>query len=701
MKRPFQLVLLLLSCWHCRTPLPETDVAKTRTLKAPAGAPSLVLITLDTTRSDFIGAYGNDFVATPQLDKLAAAGTHYKHAISPAPLTLPAHASILTGLSPLEHGVRQNGSVALQRTVPTLATLLKEQGYLTGAVVGSRVLDRRFGLDNGFDYYSDDMAAENLGEYGYPERDAAAVTEAALAWLGSLAEDQPYFLWVHYYDPHSPYAPPAEYRKGDAEIDQYAGEIEYMDAQIGRLLAGLPGEPGQQVIAVVGDHGESLGEHGERTHGIFLHRASLEVPLIVTGPGVPAGSEHHEAVSIQRLTASLHRLALKTEAPKAMDAPLPDLFEDETEFQVKPIYSEATMPENAYGWQTLRAVTNQQYRLVVAPKPELYDFLNDPEELKNLIGTELDQARQLKHQLNQLDQTGPLYQGMDLAQDPELAAQLRSLGYMGSAPNKNDGIDPKDGIKLLAAFERAKEELESGNYLTAQQTLRALVKQNPSNLPFLNKLATAEVGAGNGEAAVASLRRAIALNPSLDFTHLALARVLGAQGKQEESRQELERVIKLNPRQADAILALAELAHSQGDMDRERVLLEEAKTNGTQSAAIYTRLGQLEMVAGELTRADSYFARATRQKPDLAVAWFLWAHLGEYQGKLRETLDRYQQAAKHDPTNPEIPLRVGNFYMNHGDFKNARGFLQKAARLGEGSAHGIQAAQLLAQMPKR
>src|SRR5262245_2554444 len=208
--------------------------------------PSLVLVTLDTTRSDHLGCYGGRTARTPLMDGLAAAGTRYARAISPSPLTLPAHTSLLTGLEPPEHGMRDNGFGTLPAGVPTLAEALAAQGYRTGAFVASRVLDRRFGLARGFDRYDDQMAAEDTGEYGYPERDAARVTTAALAWLagGTGPEhDRPYFAWVHYYDAHAPYEPPTPWRADTLE-GSYAGEISYVDSEIRRLFAALPASAG-------------------------------------------------------------------------------------------------------------------------------------------------------------------------------------------------------------------------------------------------------------------------------------------------------------------------------------------------------------------------------------------------------------------------------------------------------------------------
>ena len=236
-------------------------------LVAAPPPPSVVLITLDTTRSDYVGRTEDGVSLTPNLDALGRTGTRFSHALTATPLTLPAHCTLLTGLDPPSHGVRDNGVASLPENLPTLATVLAARGYETAAFVSSRVLDRRFGLARGFGLYDDFLVAERTGEQGYPERDAAAVTAAALGWAQLRQPGRSFFLWVHYYDPHAPYEPPGNWA-GASAARRYAGEIAYVDREIGRLLAGLP-DAGRRIVAAVGDHGEMLGEHGEKVALLF------------------------------------------------------------------------------------------------------------------------------------------------------------------------------------------------------------------------------------------------------------------------------------------------------------------------------------------------------------------------------------------------------------------------------------------------
>ncbi len=649
--------------------------------KARSDPPSLVLLTLDTTRADYLGAYGRAGAATPVLDRLAARGVRYARAITPSPLTLPAHASLLTGLDPPEHGVRENGTAVLPSELPTLATALAARGYATGAFVASRVLDRRFGLDRGFDVYDDRMTAEQLGQYGYPERDARAVTSAALAWLDRLPAGKPYFLWLHYYDPHAPYQPPPlrddSERAGarppeggqmqvQARIhdfhQEYAGEIAFVDREIGRLLAGLPAA--EQLVAAVGDHGEMLGEHGESGHGIFLYRAALEVPLILAGPGVPAGLVVEETVATRRLAPTLLRLLGDASGDAPLPGPgLPGLGEETPEL---PVYSEARMPASAYGWAALEAITDGPWRLIAAPRPELYNVADDPAEERNLLterraesahsrseGAQANhQARRLRAVLTAAEAGFERRRGAPAPEDPKLRADLRSLGYLSTTSGEEGTIDPKDGIRLLADFDRARHWISAGDNPRAVSLLQGLVARNPRNVPFRSRLAAAQLETGRGDAAVATYRAAIELNPRMDFLHRNLADAYFRLGHFAQARAEYQLALELNPRFAAAWLRLAEIAARAGQSAEERRLLLEAVATGTASVAVLSRLGQIEIAAGAPELAETHLRRATELAPTWSLPWLLRAQAAEARGDAGAAAEHYRRAAAVDPRSP-------------------------------------------------
>jgi choline-sulfatase len=640
-------------------------------------APDLLLVTLDTTRADAVGAYGGVGTDTPTLDALAAAGVRYASAWAPAPLTLPAHATLLTGVDPPQHGLRDNGWGRLPPDLPVLAEELRRHGYRTAAFVGSRVLDRRFGLDRGFDHYDDLATAERLGQYGAPERPAGEVVDAALAWLaaaeasasttaapgqqaqppsrtappsaaGSGAADgppatPPRFVWVHVYDPHAPYDPPVGAPGGEPghpapdERARYAAEVHYVDRELGRLLAGWPAGR-QRLVAVVADHGEAFGEHGEVGHGLLLYRSALEVPLILAGPGVPARTVVPSAVATRRLPATL--LALLGVTSPLPGPPLPLAGSH----QPAPIFHETWFPASAYGWSPVLAVTAGHRRAVAWPRPELYDLATDPDETRDRAaranGEEREVLRELRDHLRAAVPATPAPPALD----GETAAMLRSLGYLSGSGAAGDR-DPRSGLPLLARFTAAAARLERADTAGAVEELRQLVAASPESVPFLARLAAALTAAGRFDEALGTLDRALRRAPAHDQVHLQRAQLLHQLGRGAEARDAYDLVLRLDPRSATAWLGRAELALREGRPAEEEELLRAGVEAGTNSGLIFARLGELELRRGRLGAADGWLEKATGLLPEWAPAWALWAEVARRQGRPELAAERRRRAA--------------------------------------------------------
>jgi len=607
---------------------------------------SLILLTLDTTRADHLGSYGVRPGLTPNLDALATRGTRYARALSPTPLTLPAHCSLFTGLDPPRHGVHDNGTAALPEGLPTVAKVLADRGYATAAFVSSRVLDRRFGLGRGFGTYDDRMAAERMGEYGYPERNAEAVTTAALAWAAGRPRGRPYFLWVHYYDPHAPYTPPGEWTSATPAA-RYAGEIAYVDREIGRLLKALPADAARTLVAAVGDHGESLGEHGEAGHGIFLYRATLEVPLIVAGPGVPAGAVVRQTVGTRALPATLLKLLGLREEARAFGPELPGLPVSAKARGDGPVYSETFLPATAYGWSPLKAASDERWRFILAPRPELYDFVADPLEQRNLADARVEDRKRMERALAEIEGRGKDATAVPVKPDAELTESLASLGYHSGASGSRAGtLDPKDGIAMLAELDQAKQWLREGRQKEAVSRLEDLVRRSPGNVPFLVRLAVAQSAAGRADAGLATLKQAVGLNPRLDFLHAHLADAYLEQGRLLEARAEYELALELNPRFARVWLGLGEIASRSGEPGAELRLMRRAVAAGTDSALVWSRLAELELAAGDPAAAERSAREATRLVPELPQAWLVRGKVAEKSGRLEEAASLYEKARR-------------------------------------------------------
>lgn len=595
---------------------------------AALAAPDLVLITIDTIRADALAPWGGRAGVAPTLEGLAARGTVIERAIAPAPLTLPAHASLLTGLDPPAHGLRDNGVGALPPGITTLAEHLARLGWDTAAAVGSRVLDRRFGLDRGFARYDDGAPAERLGQYGYPERDAVATTDAALAVARQRQGERPLFLWVHYYDPHAPYEP----ADGSGSADPRASwerEISVVDRELGRLLAGLGPRP--RLVAVVGDHGEAFGEHGETGHGLLLHEAVLRVPLVLSGPGVPSGARVAGTFGAVALPATLLAVLGLPTLPGAADAIPLRGASGEPFGEPRAILSETWLPWTAWGWSPLQAVSEGAWRLVVGPKPRLHDLGTDPAERVDRLDDSPRVAHHLAAARAKLDdpdrRRAPAAGG-----DAQTAAALRSLGYVGAGSGRlppqdllaltRSGLpDPWLGPARLAEHERAKQLLEQGQTSAALAILDRLIAESPASVPFLSTRASAREARGDGPGALADLDQAITHAPALDFLALSKADLLARLGRKSDAETEWARALTLNPRQTAAWLALAEAAATAGDGGRERRLLEQGVAAGCESAALHLRLAQLDLAAGAVESALAHARKATEIAPPWGLAW--------------------------------------------------------------------------------
>src|SRR5262245_49483552 len=350
---------------------------------APAPTLNVLLVTLDTTRADHLGCYGDAAAATPTLDALAAEGVRFSQAFSPAPITLVAHASLLTGLPPFAHGLRDNGAGCLGPEVDTYPRFLGAHGYHTVAVIGSVVLARGFGLGQGFAIYDDQCPAGRVSG-GFRARRASDVTDAALRHLAERPRDKPCFLWLHFFDPHDPYEPPEPYK--DRFKDRpYDGEIAYADSELGRVIAALRQEGILENTLVVccADHGESLGEHGEQTHGFFVYDATQHVPLIMRGGGLPAGRVDSTLVSLIDVMPTVAGLIGLHEPPGSGRDLSTALLENRSVTE-RPVYLESYLTLVSLGWSGEEGWRTSRFKFIEAPRPELYDLSQDPGEKTSL-----------------------------------------------------------------------------------------------------------------------------------------------------------------------------------------------------------------------------------------------------------------------------------------------------------------------------
>ena len=454
----------------------------------PAERPSVLLITLDTTRADRLGAYGREQAGTRNLDALAREGALFEWAFTTVPITLPAHASILTGTYPDRHGVHDNGWVLPPEPV-TLAETFREADYRTAAFVSAFPLYSRFGLDRGFEVYDDELPGQRTARRSVQQRFAQEVVEEATTWLDRLDPEDPFFLWVHFYDPHNAYLPPPPYTQWYAS-DLYQGEIAYMDEWIGKLLERLE-ETGRDdiIVAVVADHGEALGEHGERTHAELIYNSTMRVPLILRGADFDAGRRISEPVSVVDLLPTLLDLvSLETPGEVQGISLAPALRGDSP--PSRSVYFESLYSRLHHGWSELRSIVREGWKYIEAPKStgkgELYALVADPDELDDRIAEHPDVAQRLREELH-AQRPGPTH-GSPLAPPPSLEEEeqrnLEALGYLTAktSPLGRDDLHPRDGVNVFALYQDAVDRIQGGRLHLALPLVEKIEREYPGSL---------------------------------------------------------------------------------------------------------------------------------------------------------------------------------------------------------------------------
>ena len=515
---------------------------------------NVLLITLDTTRADRLGCYGYPLAKTPVLDRLAAQGVVFERAYAPVPLTLPSHASMLTGLYPPEHGLHNNGQAALPVGLPTLATELKAGGYDTGAFVAAFVLDHKFGLQRGFETYDDNLSRSDPSLHGHHQyRDGSFVIDAALSWLRPRSQSRkPFFCWVHLFDPHFPYLA-HENRFGDQFADQpYDAELAYVDEQLERLISALEesGAMDNTVIVVVGDHGESLGEHGELSHSMTVYDATLRVPLLVVSP--KEGRKGHrvaEPVSLVDLAPTLLDQLGQKPIANASGRSLRSALRGET-LPSLPCYAETDEPYHAAHWSPLRALITSKWKYIRSPRPELYDLIADPPELRNLATEMPEQVQELEEELAAWEERMNERLADNVALTEQERRALSGLGYASFRDTIGEDEQPlrdvKDMLPYYHKLNDATAMIDAGHYDLAEPVLREVLAADDEYFAAHGELGRCLLRQNRLPEAVQSLRRAMELDPGAEGVQSMLGATLFIQGDYPAAVEALELAIRLN-----------------------------------------------------------------------------------------------------------------------------------------------------------
>jgi len=569
---------------------------------------NVLLITLDTTRADRLGCYGYDRAGTPTLDALAEAGVRFANAHAQVPLTLPSHAGMLTGTYSRSNGIQVNGGARLGNEIPVLAERLRDDGYRTAAFVSSYVLDATFGLDRGFDLYDDRMGNAEPNVRFQSERTANGVVDAALGWLDTES-DQPFFAWVHFYDPHTPFAPPEEYR---ARFDDpYDGEIAFVDDQLRRLIDWLDRRNLREntLIVVAGDHGESFDDHDEPEHGLYVYDTTIRVPLIVSWPSyVSAGHVASGIVQLIDLYPTILELSEAEEQPGIQGVSLAPMLRGESD-TTRIAYGESRYGQVGFGWAPLRYLARGRFKYIQAPDPELYDRQNDPGELENLIERNPDEARDLRARLLKLERQWAPFTAEAIDLDSDALQKLRSLGYVGGASstavdlyrNNDDLRDPKTMIEAYREHSRAISLIKRDRHAEAAALLERLLSLSPESIDFYGKLGWAYLSLGRNSDAQRAYEKSLTNLPEHSERLWGLGEALRRQNKLDDAIRVYELALKKQPMFGEAHMGLT-LAYSAGG--RWEQALVHAKRHVEINPASMLALGNLLNVAKSLARFD-------------------------------------------------------------------------------------------------
>jgi choline-sulfatase len=622
---------------------------------------NIILITLDTTRADRMGFLGSKRGLTPNLDSIAQQAAVFSRAYSQVPLTTPSHATILTGTYPQFNHVNDLGS-PLGKDLPYLPDILRQHGYRTAAFVGSQVLDPKSaaapGFDRGFETYDAPFHIRGPGEdrYHSVERRGMAVVDSALAWLNQHPQG-PFFLWLHFYDPHDPYDPPPPF-KAQYAASSYDGEIAYMDSAVGKLLAVLRSEGlyDQSVIVVVADHGEAFGEHGEWSHGLFLYDETIHVPLLIKLP--VAGSPHpviESRVGLVDIAPTLLQ-EVGLAAPEAMQGQsLLELMKPKSGVPARDRseYAETDYPHRAFGWSSLRAWRAGKYLYVDAPQRELYNQPADPESAHNLASSSPSVTDTMAAQLEEFRHKTSRAGQAEVTLTPRQAEQLQALGYVSSGSSKPEGdekqrgADPKDKVQIANLLHQGLLEADEGNFREA--------------IPLFEQILKAD--------------------PKMALANLQLGRAWNSLGEYDKAVPWLQKAVELTPESAEAHYELGAALGEMGDWAGSAKQLEVAVAQDPTSDEMHFYLGSAYEEGGRVSDAMKQYQAALDLNPDNYRANLLLGRLFAMQDRPKEAEPLLQRAVKLDPQSADAHKFLGNVYTVLGEEEKARRELAEAQRL--------------------
>lgn len=646
-----------------------------------------ILVTVDTLRADRIGCYGYSRIETPYMDLFAARGIKFERCIAPTPLTLPSHTSLLTGTFPTFHGVRDNGGFLVPQEITTLAELFKQEGYQTAGFVAAYVLDSKWGISQGFDYYFDqfDLSRYKTISLGQVQRRGDEVIDQVLAWLEDHKAGR-FFTWVHLYDPHTPYEPPSPYKE-QYPNRPYVGEIAYTDSQLGRLWEYLEENALLQntIFIFTSDHGESLGEHEESTHGFFIYQEGIHVPLIVVTPFEKLwGLTRSAVVSLVDVMPSMLEMAGIAFPPQIQAKSLVPLFFKEDNSGHRFAYSETYYPRFHYGWSELKGIVDGRFKLIIAPAPELYDLEKDPDEKDNLALTQTQELKRMESLAEKfLAEASKNAFELDYRKmDEETRQKLAALGYIGSFADASSLkgkklASPKDKIGVFNRLSEARELGLEGKFDLAESRIKEIIAEDPDVIDAYFTLGNLYFKQGKFEKAQESFFEVLDRKPDDAFTVINIASsYIMLENLEEAEKFILSFLPSLLP-DSQIYLILGNIYTAQKKYEEAIQSYEKCLEINSYSASAFSALGEIYIIQDKLEEAETCLARAVELNPKLANLHYNYAQLYEKKGDLQKAIEEYKRELDNIPHNFKASFNLSRIYRLLGLVEEEKAYLEK------------------------
>jgi arylsulfatase A-like enzyme/predicted Zn-dependent protease len=648
---------------------------------------NVIVITLDTTRADRLGCYGRRDVETPTIDSFAARGVRFEKCYCQTPLTLPSHTTLFTGTLPLYHGVRDNGGFFVPQKLETMAELFKSRGYETGAFIAAYVLDSKWGLNQGFDTYYDkfDLSKFKHISLGTVQRPANEVMDQVMPWLEER-KDKRFFTWIHLYDPHSPYEPPPPFDK-EYEGRPYLGEIAFADSELHRLWAFLETNDlfERTFIVFAGDHGESLGEHEEQSHGFFIYQAAIHVPLIIVTPFPKyQGVVSPTVVGLVDVLPTVCGMAGLPVPAEVQGRSLIPAFAGRRLEGTSLAYSETYYPRFHYGWSDLKCVQNDRYKLILAPVPELYDVVADPHEEKNLVYLDKPVYESLNARAEAFIRSASqnAYE-MDMTTvDEETREKLSALGYVGSFtdPAKLKGkklANPREKIGVFNELSRAREMGMSGKAEEAIGIIKGIIASDPDITDAYFSIGNIYFQIQKYREAIDYFEQVLGRKPDDSFAAINVALAYEGMGAWDDAEKFLLGYIAKGFVDPQFYFMLGNMNFMQKKYDQAIPYFEKCIAANADSAGSYNILAAIYFIKDDLARAQASLDQALRINPKLSTLHYNQAQILEKQGHFQEAAAEYLKELENSPRHFKSMYNLARVYRERGDEADEYAYLEK------------------------